>query len=87
MTGNWAASGPIQPHHASGGWKLEGNEHRWWLSKRRADVVAKVRATTARTCGWGIYTPSGRMIRGASAGSDVEEAKAQADAWRRGGEH
>ncbi|MEV5832852.1 hypothetical protein [Nocardia sp. NPDC052112] len=86
MTGNRAASGPIQPQHTSGGWRLEGNEHRWWLSKHRADVVAKVRATTARTCSWGIYTHEGRMIREASAGNDVEEAKAKADAWLRGGE-
>uniref|UniRef100_UPI000A85DD81 hypothetical protein n=1 Tax=Nocardia anaemiae TaxID=263910 RepID=UPI000A85DD81 len=81
MTGNWAASGPIQPPHATDGWRLEGNEHRWWLSKHRTDVVAKIRATTARSCSWGIYTHDGRMIREASAGSDVEEAKAQADAW------
>ncbi|WP_433521564.1 hypothetical protein ACQPZ2_30205 [Nocardia pseudovaccinii] len=32
----------------------------------------------------GIYTHEGRMIREASAGNDVEQAKAQADAWLRG---
>jgi hypothetical protein len=75
--------GPIRPEHATGGWKLKGDDRgRWFLSKPAGPNIAPIQATTATTCAWGIYRANGRMLREASA-KDVGQAKAAADAWVR----
>lgn len=66
--------GPIQPSDATDGWKLEGDETGWWLSKEFGDTRAHIKATSATTCAWRAGW------REASARS-VEDAKEAADHW------
>ncbi|QIS20088.1 hypothetical protein [Nocardia terpenica] len=73
--------GPIGPEHVGDGWSLEGDDcDGWFLSKRVGDVSARIFATTATRCAWGVCQADGRMVRGASA-LDVPHAKAQAARW------
>lgn len=79
MNDDTARLGPIRPEHATDGWRLEGDEGGWWLSKRIGAVEAKIRATTPRTLSWRIDA-GGEFMREASA-ADVYHAKTMVDDW------
>ncbi len=75
------ADGLIRPEHADEHWRLHGGSRGWSLVRHRPDHIGIVETTTATTCAWRVTSPSGRTLREASAGDDVEGAKTAADAW------
>jgi len=73
--------GPIQPEHARDGWKLRGDGQHWHLIKDYGKHLGVISATTPATCAWQITTRTGEFLREASAGADVDGARAAADEW------
>ncbi|MBF6333459.1 hypothetical protein [Nocardia transvalensis] len=73
--------GPIRPEHATGSWRLEGDEREWWLWKPLGADRVQVKAATATTCVWSVVRAGGYLLQEAPPARDVEDAKAQADYW------
>lgn len=82
MTGDIVDLGQIRPEHATDGWRLDGDEHGWWLTfPLTGGYHVRIYPTTATTVAWSAGDGH-QVLREASA-RNVDDAKSAVDQWIR----